>query len=380
MFTNAGVTGDDSVIAAIPVAARVVVRPRVQALRAPLQEPQFRALAWSDADSSHRTLAASVGMHALVLLLLASARLFAAAATPPAEKVIVSFFQPVRREEAPAPKVERHAAALPAPRRSEIVVPVHTAPPAPAPPPPAVAERVPEPVRPVPPLVAEAPPPPDLPKAVVRTGLFAEPVPVPEPAAPAIRETRTGGFDATASDPVPRGAGAAVLAGARLGSFDVAPGGARDGGTARSTLRVGTASVAGFDGDRGVRAAAGPRLSAGAGVKQGAFADAIPVVALPRHRLETAGVPDRPAEILSKPKPVYTEEARRLRIEGDVLLEVFFGASGQLRVLRVMQGLGHGLDEAAIEAARLVTFRPASRGGIAVDQTATLRVVFQLAY
>ena len=86
------------------------------------------------------------------------------------------------------------------------------------------------------------------------------------------------------------------------------------------------------------------------------------------------------AEILSKPRPAYTDEARRLRIEGEVLLEVLFGASGQARVLRVIQGLGHGLDENAIAAAREIQFRPAQRGYASVDSTAVVHIVFQLAY
>jgi TonB family protein len=85
-------------------------------------------------------------------------------------------------------------------------------------------------------------------------------------------------------------------------------------------------------------------------------------------------------EILYKPNPVYTEEARRLRLEGEVLLEVVFGASGELRVLRVVRGLGHGLDEAAVRSAQQIRFKPAKREGQAVDSVATLHVRFQLAY
>jgi TonB family protein len=86
------------------------------------------------------------------------------------------------------------------------------------------------------------------------------------------------------------------------------------------------------------------------------------------------------AEILSKPRPAYTDEARRLQIEGAVLLEVLFGASGQARVLRTIRGLGHGLDENAVSAAREIRFRPAQRDGAAVDSAAVVRIVFQLAY
>jgi TonB family protein len=57
-----------------------------------------------------------------------------------------------------------------------------------------------------------------------------------------------------------------------------------------------------------------------------------------------------------------------------------FGANGQLHVNRVVRGMGHGLDEAAIEAANKMRFKPAVRNGLPVDSTAIVHVVFQLAY
>jgi TonB family protein len=83
--------------------------------------------------------------------------------------------------------------------------------------------------------------------------------------------------------------------------------------------------------------------------------------------------------ILFKPRPAYSEEARKLRIEGSVLLEVIFARSSQVRVLRVMRGLGHGLDENAADAARGIRFRPAQRNGEPVDSIATVEITFQLA-
>jgi TonB family protein len=87
-----------------------------------------------------------------------------------------------------------------------------------------------------------------------------------------------------------------------------------------------------------------------------------------------------PVEVLFKPRPEYTNEARAMRLEGEVLLEVLFAASGDARVLRLVRGLGHGLDDAAADAARQIRFRPARRGGSPVDSTAIVRIVFQLAY
>jgi TonB family protein len=87
-----------------------------------------------------------------------------------------------------------------------------------------------------------------------------------------------------------------------------------------------------------------------------------------------------PAEILDKPRPAYTEDARRLDIEGEVLLEVTFEASGKAKVLHVLRGLGYGLDESAMDAARRIHFRPAQRDGAAIDSSAIVHIIFQLAY
>ena len=90
----------------------------------------------------------------------------------------------------------------------------------------------------------------------------------------------------------------------------------------------------------------------------------------------------RPADlrIRNKPRPRYTAEARALRIEGEVVLKVIFAASGVVRVLRVVRGLGHGLDQNAVRAAEAIEFEPARRGGRPVDFAASVQIRFQLAY
>ena len=85
-----------------------------------------------------------------------------------------------------------------------------------------------------------------------------------------------------------------------------------------------------------------------------------------------------PVEILSKPIPAYSLEARELYLEGDVSLEVVFRASGDIRLVGVTHGLGHGLDEAAIAAAKQIRFKPASCAGIAMVVNATIHVEFRL--
>ena len=87
----------------------------------------------------------------------------------------------------------------------------------------------------------------------------------------------------------------------------------------------------------------------------------------------------QPVEIVFKPRPIYTPEARRLHVQGEVLLDVVFTASGSLRVNRVVKGLGHGLDDAALVAAQHIRFRPALRDGQPYDSAALVHIVFELA-
>ena len=68
-----------------------------------------------------------------------------------------------------------------------------------------------------------------------------------------------------------------------------------------------------------------------------------------------------------------------MKIEGDVLLEVNFAATGEIRVLRVVRGLGHGLNESATRAAQGMRFKPAQSGGHPIDFRTTVHIVFRLA-
>jgi len=137
----------------------------------------------------------------------------------------------------------------------------------------------------------------------------------------------------------------------------------------------GTMRRAGFESASTADTPAPPRLLARAG-----FGDAA-ITAGPVAMAGAVVSPvTRAVEILSKPKPVYTDQARGRRIEGEVLLQVLFAASGQVRVLATVRGLGYGLDENAVAAAEAIRFRPAERAGVAADSTAVVHIVFQLAY
>ena len=79
---------------------------------------------------------------------------------------------------------------------------------------------------------------------------------------------------------------------------------------------------------------------------------------------------------VSVPQPVYTDAARAAKVEGRVRVELTVDESGRVIDVRVLQGLGHGLDEAALSAARSATFTPALRCGRAVRATFTIAMRF----
>jgi TonB family protein len=82
--------------------------------------------------------------------------------------------------------------------------------------------------------------------------------------------------------------------------------------------------------------------------------------------------------ILYKPNPAYSAEGRERRMQGDVVLEVIFLASGQIKVTGVVSGLGFGMDDEAIHAAQRIRFTPAMRDGKPVDFPARVRIEFRL--
>jgi protein TonB len=80
---------------------------------------------------------------------------------------------------------------------------------------------------------------------------------------------------------------------------------------------------------------------------------------------------DGPAKprLLSRPSPGYTDAARAAGISGKVRVEITVDESGHVVSVRLLQGLGYGLDEAALAAARGMTFEAAVRCGKATSAT-----------
>ena len=83
-------------------------------------------------------------------------------------------------------------------------------------------------------------------------------------------------------------------------------------------------------------------------------------------------------QLLGRPTPGYTDEARRNQIEGSVKVSVLLKADGAVSDIKVARGLGYGLDEKAIEAARQLRFVPAQKDGHAVSVRLFLEFKFSL--
>jgi TonB family protein len=235
----------------------------------------------------------------------------------------------------------------------------------------------------------EAPAPP---KPEIKTGVFAREDLAKGPQK--TRDLKVGGFGDPNGAP-PSNTQQARLELPKTGGFDMPDGNTANGGGGRS--RGGSVRAAGF----GDAATSSPSGSGSHGtVRTGGFGsgdpNGIPGGTGTHGTVKTGGfgastvAPTQtaqnrpvaptttPVEILYKPKPAYTPEARSLRLEGQVSLEVVFQAGGGIKVVRIVHGLGHGLDEAAEQAAMQVRFRPATRGGVPVDTNATIYITFQL--
>jgi periplasmic protein TonB len=85
-----------------------------------------------------------------------------------------------------------------------------------------------------------------------------------------------------------------------------------------------------------------------------------------------------PPQLIYKIDPEFSEEARKAKHQGVVVLSIEVDANGKVRNVRVRQSLGLGLDEKAIDAVSHWRFRPGIEDGKPVKTEATVQVNFQL--
>jgi len=282
---------------------------------------------------------------------------------------------------APPPKIELDRPKIELPKPKPVVEP------------PKMAEvKMPE----LAPVIAPAPPKKVTPPPQPKVGMFTSSHPTVVANNTQKPTTTTGGFgDPQGVRPNPNATRSATIAAA--GSFAGTPGVGNPGaGAARrgSPHGVdfgsgvangvpggkdthGTVASGGFD--KGVIGGTGKPGGTGRAVEPSGFGSTGIGQAAPSAPPKQQQANTTPLVLLSKPRPGYTEEARRLKIEGDVVLQVRFTATGQVQVLRVVSGLGYGLDQLAQAAAQRIQFKPPTRDGHAVDEVTMIHVTFQLA-
>lgn len=82
--------------------------------------------------------------------------------------------------------------------------------------------------------------------------------------------------------------------------------------------------------------------------------------------------------VIFRVEPLYSEEARKVKHQGVVVLWAIVRKDGSLEVLKLVRGLGLGLDESAINALKQWKFRPGMKDGVPVDVALNVEVSFTL--
>ena len=220
---------------------------------------------------------------------------------------------------------------------------------------------------------------PLIPRPPVKTNVFSTGSSATPTMAAAPQKVQTGGFGDPNGVPASANHGRAVTI-AQAGSFDMPSGPGYGNGTGGSHGARGVVASTGFGSGVATGNSSGPVSGSRGVVRQAGFGDADVVTnSQPKARSADPVIKTLPAEITFKPRPVYTDEGRRLKIEGEVLLRVVFSASGQIRIVQVMRGLGDGLDEAAVRRGKdSVQARP-ERWSPHEHSEAVLHIEFQLA-
>jgi len=293
-----------------------LVREIVAGQPAPSAHPSFFAVVKSKTQRSTKGLLTSVGLHALVVVLMVSSLTLLGSADepiedPPAATHLVYLMLPgpggggggggmkiklpTRRAERKAPVIKKESSPVP-----EV-----------QPPPPPPEPKVEPPPAPPPPVVQA----PVIPKPADPVEAKGLPTPTPPPPKADQGSGSGGGAGTGAGQGVGEGTGSGIGEGS---------GGGEGGGPYR----------------------------AGSGIE--------------------------PPQLLREVKATYTDDARRRGIEGEVVMEIVVRRDGSVGDVRVLRGLERGLDQRAVEAVRQWRFSPAKRRGNAVDVIVQVGVDFKL--
>ena len=221
---------------------------------------------------------------------------------------------------------------------------------------------------------------PARPREAVKTGMMTSgssaPPTIDKPLP--LDKVQTGGFGDPQGLPGPGNPNKRANIG-QFGNPSLPPGPGYGNGTGGANGAKGTVASTGFGNGVAIPPSGGGRKT-GAVQSTGFANQNDQIVEAPKKKADD-GPAVESVVILAKPKPVYSAEALKLNIEGEVLLDVIFPASGgPVHVNRVVKGLGHGLDEAAVRAAEQIKYKPALSNGHPVDFPAVVHIVFETAF
>ena len=135
------------------------------------------------------------------------------------------------------------------------------------------------------------------------------------------------------------------------------------------TGMIGTHS-AGPGGDKGIGTGKGNRIGPGEGQGPGTT----PGIGNGGTRVRLSALP----QVLWKIEPEYSEEARKARYQGSVMIALEVDSEGRPRNIRVIRSLGMGLDERALEAVARWRFKPGVLNGRPVSAPVSIEVSFRL--
>jgi periplasmic protein TonB len=142
---------------------------------------------------------------------------------------------------------------------------------------------------------------------------------------------------------------------------DLSPTGLPDSGTLAPTAGPGSGGGIGTGSDGGIGVGAGPGIGPGSGGNAGGNERNLSV-GRPNSTLHQPAVDERPI-LLNQPRPLFTEEARKNKVQGVVRVRIRVDTNGAVREVVLIRGLPDGLSEQAIRAAYQMHFRPAMKNG-----------------
>jgi TonB family protein len=123
------------------------------------------------------------------------------------------------------------------------------------------------------------------------------------------------------------------------------------------------------------RESTGPGMGMGIGP---GYREPNPSVSNTPSQSNVASNVDSKPVLLNNPLPNYTEEARRNKVQGVVVLRLLVDETGSVKNMRIVRGLPDGLNEKAIEAGHKLRFKPAMKDGKAVSYSTLVEMTFKL--